>query len=67
MLAHVTVCHGKFNHITPILKELHRLLIEKHIAFKLATSKLQLVTYKMSLRGNQRIYMNSSPTINQYV
>ena len=53
-LARVTVRQGKFGHITPVLKELHWLPIEKRITFKLAT-----LSYTISnLRDNQFIYVN---------
>jgi len=56
----VTHRQGKFDRITPILEELHWLPIEKHITFKLAT-----LSYIIKSIGQQFIYVNFCPTINQ--
>jgi hypothetical protein len=51
-LARVTLLKGKFDHITPALKELHWLPIEDRITFKLAT-----LTYNIKTSG-QPAYIN---------
>ena len=50
-LARVIVCHGKFDHITPVLKELHWLPVEKRVTFKLAT-----LTFNIKSTG-QPVYL----------
>ena len=50
-LARVIVRQGKFDHITPVLKELHWLPIENRVTFKLAT-----LTYSIKSMG-QPVYL----------
>jgi len=76
MLACIIVHHDKFDHITPVLNELHWLPIEYHIKFKQATlthngistkPRYQLINHDILLRRMRVSYRISAVALNRFL
>jgi len=60
-LARIIARQGKFDHIKPVLKELHWLPIENRVTFKLAT-----LTYNIKSTGQPVYLHNLLSDMNQF-